>query len=81
MECGHGSTLIETRVFDLDKEQWYWWNPTLQQYQPCEGMTEEQVSLAMFQDKTATVDTREEGGLSHLRCFIPTLIKIKTIGH
>ena len=81
MECGHGSNLIETRVSDLDKEQWYWWNPTLQQYQPCEGMTEEQVSLAMFQDKTATVDTREEGGLSHLRCFIPTLINIKTIGH
>ena len=24
-------------VFDLDMEQWYWWNPTLQQYQPCDA--------------------------------------------
>ena len=29
-------------VFDLDMEQWSWWDPTSQQYQPCEGMTEEQ---------------------------------------
>ena len=41
-------------------EQWYWWNPTLQQYQPCEGMTEEQVSLRRLQEKTAIVGTREE---------------------
>ena len=27
-------------VFDLDMEQWYWWNPTLQDYLPCGGMTE-----------------------------------------
>ena len=47
-------------VFDLDMEQWYWWNPTLQQYQPCEGMTEEQISLPTLQDKTAIVGTREE---------------------
>ena len=32
-------------VFDLDMEQWYWWNPTQQQYQPYEGTTEEQISL------------------------------------
>ena len=48
-------------VFDLDMEQWYWWNPTLQQYQPCEGMTEEQIALPTLQDKTAIVGTREEG--------------------
>ena len=47
-------------VFDLDMEQWYWWNPTLQQYQPCKGMTEEQISLTTLQDKTAIVRTREE---------------------
>ena len=47
-------------VIDLDMEHWYWWNPTLQQYQPCEGMTEEQVCLPTLQDKTATVGTREE---------------------
>ena len=47
-------------VFDLDKEQWYWWNPTLQHYQPCEGMTEEQIALPTLQDHTAIVGTREE---------------------
>ena len=47
-------------VFDLDMEQWYWWNPTLQQYQPCEGMTEEQIALSTLQDNTAIVGTREE---------------------
>ena len=47
-------------VFDLDMKQWYWWNPTLQQYQPCEGMTEEQISLPTLQDKTAIVGTRAE---------------------
>ena len=41
-------------------EQWYWWNPTLQQYQPCEGMTEEQIPLPSLQDKTAIVGTQEE---------------------
>ena len=47
-------------VFDLDVEQWYWWNPTLRQYQPCEGMTEEQISLPTLRDETAIVGTREE---------------------
>ena len=47
-------------VFDLDMEQWYWWNPTLQQYQPCDGMTEEQIPLPTLQGKTAIVGTREE---------------------
>ena len=47
-------------VFDLDMEQWYWWNPTLQHYQPCESMTEEQIALPTLQDKTAIVGTREE---------------------
>ena len=47
-------------VFDLDMEQWYWWNPTLQHYQPCEGMTEEQIPLPTLQDHTAIVGTREE---------------------
>ena len=46
-------------VFDLDMEQWYW-NPTLQHYQPCEGMTEEQIALPTLQNKTAIVGTREE---------------------
>ena len=52
--------LLLKRVFDLDMEQWYWWNPTLQQYQPCEGMTEEQIPLPTLQEKTAIVGTREE---------------------
>ena len=47
-------------VFDLDMEQWHWWNPTLQHYQPCESMTEEQIALSTLQDKTAIVGTREE---------------------
>ena len=47
-------------VFDVDREQWSWWNPTSQQYQPCEGMTEEQIALPTLQDKTAIVGTREE---------------------
>ena len=29
-------------VFHLDMEQWSWWDPTSQKYQPCESMTEEQ---------------------------------------
>ena len=52
--------LANPSVFDLDMEQWYWWNPTLQHYQPCEGMTEEQIALPTLQDKTAIVGTREE---------------------
>ena len=47
-------------VFDLDRDQWYCWNPTLQQYQPCEGMTDDQIALPNLQDKTAIVGTREE---------------------
>ena len=47
-------------VFDLDMEQWYWWNSTLQQYQPCEGMPEKQISLPTLQDKTAIVGIREK---------------------
>ena len=47
-------------VFDLDMEQWSWWDPTSQQYQPCEGMSEEQIALPTLQDKTAIVGTREE---------------------
>ena len=44
-------------VFDLDMEQWYWWNPTLQDYLPRGGMTELQVCLPKLQDKTAIVGT------------------------
>ena len=47
-------------VFDVDREQWSWWNATSQEYQPCEGMTEEQIALPTLQDKTAIVGTREE---------------------
>ena len=47
-------------VFDVDMEQWFWWNPTLSQYQPCEGMTEAQIALPTLQDHTAIVGTREE---------------------
>ena len=47
-------------VFDLDMEQWYWWNSTLQQHQPCDGMTEEQIPLPTLQEKTTIVGTREE---------------------
>ena len=47
-------------MFHVDREQWSWWNPTLGQYQPCEGMTEEQIALLTLQDKTAIVGTREE---------------------
>ena len=47
-------------VFDLDMEQWYWWNPTLQQYQPCKGMTEEERGLPTSEAKTAIVGIREE---------------------
>ena len=32
----------------------------IQQYQPCEGMTETQIALPTLQDKTAIVGTREE---------------------
>ena len=47
-------------VFDVDKEQWSWWNPTSQEYQVCEGMTEEQIALPTLQDKSAIIGTREE---------------------
>ena len=47
-------------VFDVDREEWLWWNPTLGQYQPCEGMTEDMIALPTLQDKTAIVGTREE---------------------
>ena len=47
-------------VFDLDVEQWHWWNPTLQQYQPRDGMTYDQISLPTLQDNTAILGTREE---------------------
>jgi len=41
-------------------DQWYWWNPTLQEYQPCEGMTDLQIAHPTLQDKTAIVGTCEE---------------------
>ena len=41
-------------------EQWSWWNPTSQHYQPCEGMTEEEIALPTLLDHTAIVGTREE---------------------
>ena len=47
-------------VFDVDMEQWYWWNPTLENYQPCEGMTETQVCNPTVQDHTAIVGAREQ---------------------
>ena len=47
-------------VFDVDREEWLWWNPTLGQYQLCEGMTEDMITLPTLQDKTAIVGTREE---------------------
>ena len=47
-------------VFDVDKEQWFYWNPTTQQYQQCEGMTEEWIALPTLHDKTAIIGTREE---------------------
>ena len=47
-------------VFDADMEQWYWWNPTLGQYQPSEGMTETQVCNPTLQDHTAIVETQEQ---------------------
>ena len=55
-----GPLLKPLYVFYLDLEQWYWWNPTLKQYQPCEGMTEEQICLSTLQEKTVIVGTREE---------------------
>ena len=47
-------------VFDLDREQWLWWNSTSLEYQPCEGMAENLIALPTLQDKTAIVGTREE---------------------
>ena len=47
-------------AFDLDMEQWYWWNSTLHIYQPCEGMTEEEIGLPTSEAKTAIVGIREE---------------------
>ena len=71
-------------VFDFDMEQWYWWNPTLQQYQPCEGMTKEQISLPTLQDRTAIVGTREEDSSVYPTLdalFKRSQIKQKTIIH
>ena len=50
-------------VFHLDMEQWYRWNPNLQQYQPCERMTEQQIGLPTLQEKTAIVGTREDAAV------------------
>ena len=47
-------------VFDVDKEEWLWWDSALSQYQPCEGMTEDSIALPTLQDKTAIIGTREE---------------------
>ena len=47
-------------VYDLDRNDWYWWNPTSQQYQQCEGMTEDWIALPTLQDQTTIVGTREE---------------------
>ena len=60
-------------VFDLDMEQWYWWNSTLQQYQPCEGMTEEQIdkpSHVTRQNSDCRHPRKIRGGLSHDERFI-----------
>ena len=47
-------------VFDVDKEEWLWWDSALGEYQPCEGMTEDSIALPTLQDKTAIIGTREE---------------------
>ena len=61
MECVMAQLLGKPLyVFDVDKEQWFWWNPDTQHYQPYEGMTETQIALPTLQDKTAIVGTREE---------------------
>lgn len=52
-------------VFDLDMESWYWWNPTLQHYQPCQGMTETQICLPTLKNITVIVGTREEVAVVH----------------
>ena len=44
-------------VFDVDKKQWFWWNPDTQQYLPCDDMTETHIALPTLQDKTAIVGT------------------------
>ena len=45
-------------VFDVEMEQWYWWDPSLENYQPCEGMTETPICNPTLQDHTAIVGTR-----------------------
>ena len=70
-------------VFDLDMEHWYWWNPTLQHHQPCDGMTEEQItpSHRTRPQRDCKHLRRRQGGLSHVGRIIPTSINKKTIGH
>lgn len=46
-------------VFDLIYEEWNWWNPITRQWQQCEGMSEDFVSIPRLQDHTAIVGTRE----------------------
>ena len=61
MECGHGPAIRQALyVFDLDMEQWSWWDPTSQQYQPCEGMKQEQSLYPPSKTKPPFVGTREE---------------------
>ena len=58
-------------VFDVDREDWLWWNPAQGHYQPCEGMTEDSIALPTLQDKTAIVGTREED-----QAIYPTLERL-----
>ena len=63
-------------VFDVAMEQWYWWNPTLENYQPCEGMTETPICNPTLQDHTAIVGTREQASVIY-----PTLDNLFNNNH
>ena len=66
-------------VFDVDSEQWSWWNSALGQYQPCEGMTEVQIALPTLprQNCHCRHPRRRPSDLSHPGDFIQK--KIKTV--
>ena len=46
-------------VFDLDYEEWWWWDPRAKQFLQCEGMSEDWIAIPTLGGMTTLVGSRD----------------------
>ena len=46
-------------VFDLDYEEWWWWDPRAKQFLQCEGMSVDWIAVPTLGDMTTLVGSRD----------------------